>query len=225
MDLAELTYTIDTRPLVAARREIRGIRTEARNATDSLMGIGGRNATRSLDRTGRSATATSRAFGNTSRNVNATSQSFDRVSRETRTAEREIARARRSTLAMSTATGLLGRALGVIGFSSLVRGVGQYNSALAEVSTLVDTTAFDMAALSEEAQRQSRQFGTLPVDNVQSFYQAISGGATTAEEATAAVDAANRLAVAGVSDVSTSIGALLSVMNSYSGEALSLIHI
>ena len=119
----------------------------------------------------------------------------------------------------TSAMKLIGGLAAAAGLGVLIKDTVAYGDALAEVSTLVDTATFDIEGLSEAALDMSREFGSMPIDNVNGFYQAISAGADTADKAIAAMNAANILAVAGVTDIGTAVDGLTSIMNAYNGEA------
>jgi TP901 family phage tail tape measure protein len=96
-----------------------------------------------------------------------------------------------------------------------VTAVFAFKDALAEVSTLVDTTAFNMRELETAALQQAAAFGSSPAQQVKAFYQIISAGAGSAAEATEILTAANKLAVGGVTDIATAADGLTSVLNAY----------
>jgi len=89
-----------------------------------------------------------------------------------------------------------------------------YRDALAEVSTLVDTTTFSMQALSDAALQQAKDFGNVQ-GQVKAYYQIISAGAGSVAEATDILTASNKLAVGGVTDIATAADGLTSVLNAY----------
>lgn len=91
----------------------------------------------------------------------------------------------------------------------------RFQSAIAEVSTLVDTATFDMKGLTAAALDNAAAFGQAPVEQAKAFYQIISAGATSAAQAQETLTAANRLAVGGVTDVATAADGLTSVLNAY----------
>ncbi|MCP5006162.1 MAG: phage tail tape measure protein [Planctomycetes bacterium] len=115
--------------------------------------------------------------------------------------------------------GTLSGVMGTIGLAALAVKTKEYSKALKEVSTLVDTSTFDMKKLTQEAAAQSKQFGAMPTNVVKGYYQAISAGADTAEKATKAMTAANKLAIGGVTHVEIAIDGLTSAMNAYGGQA------
>jgi TP901 family phage tail tape measure protein len=90
-----------------------------------------------------------------------------------------------------------------------------FSSAMAEVSTLVDTTAIDMDALGKSVQTLSTTYGSAPTDTAKALYQTISSGVSDAADATKLLDVANRTAIGGVTDVFTAVDGLTSLMNAY----------
>lgn len=123
---------------------------------------------------------------------------------------------------LNTRTNLLARAFGALiavgitaFFSQAIVAAGNFETKMAEVSTLVDTAVFDMRRLETAILDQSRAFGSLPVEQAAAAYQIISAGAADAASATELLDASNRLAVGGVTDVATAADGLTSVLNAY----------
>lgn len=117
---------------------------------------------------------------------------------------------------------LLARAFGVLiavgisaFFTQAVAAAGSFETAMAEVSTLVDMTVFNLGRLEDAILAQSRAFGQAPVQQAAAAYQIISAGAGTAAEAIDLLDASNRLAIGGVTDVATAADGLTSVLNAY----------
>jgi len=76
-----------------------------------------------------------------------------------------------------------------------------------------------MKALGDAVGDQSKAFGSMPTETAKGFYQAISAGASSVEQATEAMTAANKLAIGGVTDIETAVDGLTSSMNAYGGEA------
>jgi len=91
----------------------------------------------------------------------------------------------------------------------------RFNTAMAEVSTLTVGTEFNMRALESAVLDQSAAFGSLPAAQAAAAYDIISAGASSAAEAVETLEAANRLAIGGVTDVSTAADGLTSVLNAY----------
>lgn len=109
---------------------------------------------------------------------------------------------------------LTGAAIGGV-FLKAVKDAAAFGDKMAEVSTLVDETTFDMDALTKSALDQAKAFGSLPAEQAAAQYQIISAGAGSAAEATEILTAANKLAVGGVTDVATASDGLTSVLNAY----------
>ena len=88
-----------------------------------------------------------------------------------------------------------------------VNNAKQFGTAMAEVSTLLPGDA-DMAPLSEAIKDLSKQFGAFPTDQAKAIYQIISAGAEDSAQAIEILTAANKLAIGGVTDVTTAADGL-----------------
>lgn len=87
-------------------------------------------------------------------------------------------------------------------------------TSMAEVSTLLsDTSGLD--ALTGAVERMSAAFGKAAPDQAKALYQVISAGARDSAEALETLDAANRLAIGGVTSVEIAADGLTSVLNAY----------
>jgi len=91
----------------------------------------------------------------------------------------------------------------------------KFNTAMAEVSTLVDTSTTDMDALASNVRSLSKEFGQMPVDTAKALYTTISAGFGDAQDATVMLEGAMKLARGGITDTETAIDGLTSIMNSY----------
>ena len=138
-------------------------------------------------------------------------QKLERQGTRTEAALGRLARAARSALGGMAA-------LAAAAFSTNV--VFAYQNALAEVSTLVDTTTFSMTSLSAAALKQGRAFGDVQ-GQVAAYYQIISAGASTVGQATENLEAANKLAVGGVTTTAIAADGLTSVLNAYGDKVAS----
>lgn len=125
---------------------------------------------------------------------------------------------KRTTLLTNVFRGLVAVGVGKF-FLDATRAAGTFETKMAEVSTLVDTAVFDLNRLEDAILSQSRAFGQSPVQQAAAAYQIISAGAGTATEAISLLDASNRLAIGGVTDVATAADGLTSVLNAYGMEA------
>ncbi len=101
------------------------------------------------------------------------------------------------------------------GLAIAVRQTLAFQDAIAEVSTLVDTATFDLQGLTEATLEQAAAFGQAPTAQAQAFYQIISAGASTAAEANELLEASNRLAIGGVTEVGIAADGLTSILNAY----------
>ncbi|MGQ0529985.1 MAG: phage tail tape measure protein, partial [Panacagrimonas sp.] len=104
-------------------------------------------------------------------------------------------------------SGFVGTLAGAIGISR------EYGKSLAEVSTLLDDTS-NMAAYASQARLMAREFGTAATEQSAALYQIFSAGQAGAK-GIAVLDAANRLAIGGVTDIRTAADGLTSVLNAY----------
>lgn len=95
-----------------------------------------------------------------------------------------------------------------------------FEAALAETSTLLTGTRQEMNLLEVEARKLANAFGGSAEQQVRGFYQAISAGAGSVTEAAKILDQANRLAIGGVTDVTTGVDGLTTAVNAYSASGL-----
>ena len=133
----------------------------------------------------------------------------DNMARSATVASRAYTRARANIVAGSAAIA----ASVVAAFS--VRPLFEFSTALAEVSTLVDTASFDMEGLAKSARSQSAAYGGGAAAQTKAFYAIISAGASSAAEANETLTASNKLAVGGVTGVAIAADGLTSVLNAY----------
>jgi TP901 family phage tail tape measure protein len=113
---------------------------------------------------------------------------------------------------------ITGAAMGA-GMGLASKGAAGFQTALAEVSTLVDTSKVDMEALGAESKALSAEFGTMPTDTIKSLYTTMSAGFADAADASTLLRGALTLAKAGMADTGVTIDGLTSIMNSYSMKA------
>ena len=144
-----------------------------------------------------------------------------------RKGEKTERRVKKSAAAMSGALNTLklsavamGAAVGVAavaGFQS-ARGL---DAALAEASTLLQGTTAEMSLMRKEARAMAGEFGGNSTQQVEAFYQAISAGAGSVEEAAKLLRVSNQLAKGGVTDITTAVDVLTSATNAYTSMNLS----
>ena len=92
-----------------------------------------------------------------------------------------------------------------------------FGTAMAEVSTLLPDDA-DLRPLTDNIVTLTQQFGTAPTEQARALYQVISAGAATAAEANETLEAATRLAIGGVTGLTTAADGLTTVLNAYGNE-------
>ena len=140
-------------------------------------------------------------------------------SREVKTAAVELNSLSGAAAGASKGLKLLGIASAAVGLASVVKAAVEFQTAMAEVSTLVDTAKVSMIELNKTALEQAQLFGSAPVEQAKALYQVISAGATTAAQASNVLTAANKLAIGGVTDVTTAADGLTTAMNAFGAAA------
>ena len=131
---------------------------------------------------------------------------------------------RSKALALGATKALVGLAASYATFAAVgasIRLARDFNAALAETSTLIDGTPEELEAVTKAARGMSKEFGSTATAQVKAFYQALSAGADGVAGATALLDQANKLAIGGVTDVTTGVDALTTAMNAYGADVLS----
>ena len=127
---------------------------------------------------------------------------------------------------MEKAAAQMGKAVAagfaVIGGATIlaVKSAAKFEAAMAEVSTLLDDTS-GLEKTADAVKGLAVQFGQMPVDQAKALYQIISAGASTAADQMEQLTAANKLAVGGVTDVTTAADGLTTVLNAYAGSGMS----
>jgi len=131
---------------------------------------------------------------------------------------------RSKALALGATKALVGLAASYATFAAAgasIRLARDFNAALAETSTLIEGTPEQLEAVTKAARGMSKEFGSTATAQVKAFYQALSAGADGVAGATALLDQANKLAIGGVTDVTTGVDALTTAMNAYGADVLS----
>lgn len=149
-------------------------------------------------------------------------------SREVRTASGDLEKfagaGERTQKRTASAMKLIGSALAALGAVSWasggIREARAYGAAMSEVSTLIEGTPALMKEIEAATRGASRQFGTSAQAQAKAYYQAVSGGAKAGAEATELLNTANKLAIAGVTDVASAVGILTSATNVYADSGL-----
>lgn len=118
------------------------------------------------------------------------------------------------------ATGALAGLVSIQGLTVAARGALEFGSAVSELGTLLDGNAQKMDAAGASARELAKTYGGRATDQVKSFYQAISAGAESVSEAQDILDQANKLAIGGVSNVTTGVDILTTAINSYGRDVI-----
>lgn len=102
-----------------------------------------------------------------------------------------------------------------LSFGASIANARGFGAAVAEVTTLMNTNAAETALLEKNARALGVAYGTGATPQVQAFYQAISAGAGDVAAATILLEQANKLAIGGVTDVTTAVDILTTATNVY----------
>jgi TP901 family phage tail tape measure protein len=171
-----------------------------------------------------------------SRQVRGASRDLKRFTVITGGAEKSADKMGLAAIGASKATGVLGTAarrvavqvaaLGVafVSFAAINQAKDAalgFAGAVSEVSTLIEGTPEQLAALESGARSLATTFGGTAQDQIKGYYQAISAGADGVRGATDLLNTANKLAIGGVTDVATGVDILTTAVNSYGSEILS----
>ena len=115
----------------------------------------------------------------------------------------------------------------VIGFRKLIMTLAEsvekyrdYEKAIAEVNTLYTGSGGLLKSTKEFIENQSKLYGQSQATNAKAYYQIVSAGITDQAEANKLLEAANKAAIAGISDTTTAVDALTSVLNVYGDSGL-----
>ena len=142
--------------------------------------------------------------------------------------ERTEQKVSKSTNAMNVGFGRLagiasGVVAGLVSMNTAMVAFGQakqFNAAMAETSTLIKGTAEEMAFLEASARGLAKEFGGDATSQVKAFYQAISAGAGSVENAAKLLESANKLAIGGVTSSTIAVDALTTATNAYARSGL-----
>jgi len=97
-----------------------------------------------------------------------------------------------------------------------VKSATTYEKSLAEISTLVDSTRGEIAAMGDAQRELAVEFGTDIASQLKGTYDAISAGVTDVANATEHMRVVNKAATAGITDTATAGEGLIRVMSAYS---------
>lgn len=108
-----------------------------------------------------------------------------------------------------------------IGMGVAVNRAREFEKGIALVQTIADPAEFSTRMLEDSTLALAQTYGTLPVDQTRSMYDAISSGATTAAQAVSIMDDSNKLAVAGGAELSSTLKLMGNIANTYGKQGLS----
>jgi hypothetical protein len=131
--------------------------------------------------------------------------SLDKLGQRSQSAEQSIAKLAARTLSMAAAMSAL---------ISAANAARAFADAMAEVSTLLGDTS-EIDSMTASVRELSKAFGKDTVEEAKALYQIISAGASTAAAAMDTLTASNKLAIGGVTTVSTAADGLTSILNAY----------
>jgi len=116
-------------------------------------------------------------------------------------------------------TGPLGLTAGFAGLGFAIKGaIGnmvKFQTAMAEVSTLIDTSTTDMGKLNDNIVDLSTRVPQDAVNISKGLYQTISAGITDVNDALFVTEVATKAATGGLTDTNTAVDAITTVLNAY----------
>ena len=121
------------------------------------------------------------------------------------------------TKTVAIASAAIFGAAAIKGSKDMIRAYGDFEKSLANVSTLVDTSAVDMEKLKKQLLELPSVLGSVK-DNTDALYQAISAGVEPAKAVQFVAESA-KAAAAGLSDTFTAVEGGTTILNSYGMES------
>ena len=115
---------------------------------------------------------------------------------------------------LKTGAKIAGAAL-VAMFGVAVKEAAAFDTAMGEVSTLVDVGTDAMAEMNKQTLALSEEFGSMPVETAKAFYTTISAGFGDAADAAMVLEGSLKLARGGVTTAEIAVDGLTTVLNSY----------
>lgn len=110
--------------------------------------------------------------------------------------------------------GVISAYAGISTLKNIVQTGMEFESAMAKVGTIADTSIKSLSELSGGVRELSNKTGAASADISEALYQAISAGANTAD-ALGLVEVATKSAKGGFTDTATAVDGLTSVLNTY----------
>jgi TP901 family phage tail tape measure protein len=96
----------------------------------------------------------------------------------------------------------------------------RFGAAIGEVSTLIDQAVFPIERMRDISMSLANTYGEDATNQAKALYQTISAGVADAAAATKLLDNANKLAIGGVTDVTTAVDSLTNAVNTFSDSGL-----
>lgn len=100
-------------------------------------------------------------------------------------------------------------------FMAVTNSAATFEKGMTEVSTLVDTTQINMKKLGQQTIALSKKFGLPAVEEASALYQVLSAGVGDASESMQVLEVANKIAIGGVTDVTTAVDGLTTILNAW----------
>ena len=171
---------------------------------------------------------TTKAAGATEGKLRNASGQFLKAGESADTASRSLDGFGRTTgqvrgLALEAGKAVAALAVGFFSIQTAFQAFGAANSlnaALAETNTLLSGLPGEIDLVAASARNLADAYGSSDEEQVRAFYQAFSAGSKDAAEATQLLQAANMLAIGGVTDVSTGVDALSTVVNAFGSDVI-----
>ncbi len=103
----------------------------------------------------------------------------------------------------------------LVAFGMAAQAAADMEKAVATVRTIADPAQFSAESIKALGDSMSSTFGSSSVEQVNTLYSALSNGASSAAEATALLETANKLAIGGSASVEGSMAGLMSTISAY----------
>lgn len=113
---------------------------------------------------------------------------------------------------------LVASLVGISAVSGATRSASEYQIALAEVGTIAGLTADQLQLTARATQEVTQEFAIPAIQGIKAQYQAISAGVEAGAESTIFLAESSRLAIAGVTDLTSAVSTLTSITNAYGRE-------
>ena len=117
---------------------------------------------------------------------------------------------------LGVAHGVLQNGMRILGgIRSTIDEYRNFEKAVGEVSTLVDTSKVSMEKYTKSIKDMSAAYGSLPTETAKGFYQTISGGYKKIAASSSVMNVGMKLAVGGVTDTKTAVHGLVTILNTW----------